>query len=116
MKTFDKLMSHIKTKMKIDETYVNENFEGGGKPIFFTLIPLLFCVFTFIYIVYLFIFQMECIIYNGKKPNGKIDWFGSVIPTFLLFTICGPCMFIYRLIFRCTNKSRNNNVRINNTF
>ncbi len=117
MEALDKLISYIKTKMKIYEIEdVNENFEQKKNPILLILIPLLFCVFSVIYTVYLFIFQMECIIYNGKKPNGKIDWFGTVIPTFLLFMICGPCMFIYRLIFRCTDKSRSNNVRRNNTF
>ena len=46
---------------------------------------------------------MECIIYNGKKPNGKIDWFGTVIPTFLLFMI----LFI---LFLYNNKNDTNKI------
>jgi len=80
---------------------------------FFIILSLMFCVFSFLYLIYMFIFQMECIIYNGKKPNGKIDWIGTVLPTLLLFACCGPCMFLYRLFNRCTNNSMNN-VRRNN--
>lgn len=117
MEALDKLISYIKTKMKIYEIEdVNENFKDKKKNSTLSVIlSLVFCVFSILCLVYMFIFQMECIIYNGKKPNGKIDWFGTVIPTFLLFMCCSPCMFIYRLIFRCTDNSRSNNVRRNNT-
>ena len=117
MDALDKLKSHIKTEMKKDkvEGEVAEGFEEKKKNSTLALIlSLVFCVFSILYFIYMFIFQMECIIYNGQKPNGKIDWFGTVVPTVLLFMFCGPCMFLYRLFNRCTNNSMGNNVRRNN--
>lgn len=118
MDALDKLKSHIKTEMKKNEVEgeVAEGFEEKKKNSTLALIlSLVFCVFSILYLVYMFIFQMECIIYNGKKPNGKIDWFGTVVPTVLLFMFCGPCMFLYRLFNRCTDNSMSSNVRRNNT-
>ena len=57
---------------------------------------------------------MECIIYKGQNVDGTINW-GSVIPTVLLFMFCGPCMFVYRLINRCTNGKEVSNVGKSNT-
>ena len=117
MDALDKLKSHIKSKMKNEvEGEVAEGFEEKKKnSTLAVILSLVFCVFSILYLVYMFIFQMECIIYNGKKPNGKIDWFGTVVPTVLLFMCCGPCMFLYRLFNRCTDNSMSSNVRRNNT-
>ena len=112
----DELKSHIKSKMKNEvEGEVAEGFKKKkNKSTLAVILSLVFCVFSILYSVYIFIFKMECIIYNGKNPSGKIDWFGTVVPTVLLFMCCGPCMFLYRLFNRCTNKDMRNNVR-NNT-
>ena len=74
------------------------------------VLSVIFCLLFVLYLVYLFIFQMECIIYKGQNVDGTINW-GSVIPTVLLFMFCGPCMFVYRLINRCTNGKEVSNVR-----
>ena len=117
----DELKSHIKSKMKNEvEGEVAEGFKKKKNKLTYIILLLyvvLFLVglFLVVYSVYIFIFQMECIIYNGKKPSGKIDWFGTVVPTVLLFMCCGPCMFLYRLFNRCTNKDMRNNVRNNTT-
>ena len=73
------------------------------------VLSVIFCLLFVLYLVYLFIFQMECIIYEGQNGDGTINW-GSVIPTVLLFMFCGPCMFVYRLINRCTNGKEVSNV------
>ena len=118
MDALDKLKSHIKTEMKKNEVEdeVAEGFKDKKKnSTLAVILSLVFCVFSILYLVYMFIFQMECIIYNGKKSSGKIDWFGTVVPTVLLFMCCGPCMFLYRLFNRCTDNSMSSNVRRNNT-
>lgn len=77
------------------------------------ILCLVFCILFILYLVYLFIFQIECIIYEGQKTDGTIDW-GSVVFTFFLFMCCGPCMFVYKLINRCTNGKEVSNVgRVN---
>lgn len=77
------------------------------------ILCLVFCILFILYLVYLFIFQIECIIYEGQKTDGTIDW-GSVVGTFFLFMCCGPCMFVYKLINRCTNGKEVSNVgRVN---
>ena len=48
---------------------------------------------------------MECIIFEGTRHNGTINWVGAVLPTMLLFILCGPCMFLYRFFNRCKNKN-----------
>lgn len=78
------------------------------------VLAVIFCLLFILYLVYLFIFQMECIIYEGQNGDGTINW-GSVVGTFFLFLCCGPCMFVYRLINRCTNGKEVSNVRrVNN--
>ena len=77
------------------------------------ILCLVFCILFILYLVYLFIFQIECIIYEGQKTDGSINW-GSVVGTFFLFMCCGPCMFVYKLINRCTNGKEVSNVgRVN---
>lgn len=77
------------------------------------ILCLVFCIIFILYLVYLFIFQIECIIYEGQKTDGSINW-GSVVGTFFLFMCCGPCMFVYKLINRCTNGKEVSNVgRVN---
>ena len=51
---------------------------------------------------------MECIIYKGKKSNGKINW-KETITTILLFAFCGPCMFVYRYLNRCSDRGQMSN-------
>lgn len=77
------------------------------------VLSVIFCLLFVLYLVYLFIFQMECIIYEGQNGDGTINW-GSVVATVLLFMFCGPCMFVYRLINRCTNGKEVSNVRRGN--
>jgi hypothetical protein len=77
------------------------------------ILGLVFCVLFILYLVYVFKFQIECIIYEGQNGDGSIKW-GSVVGTFFLFLCCGPCMFVYRLINRCTNGKQVSNVgRVN---
>ena len=78
------------------------------------ILCLVFCILFILYLVFLFIFQIECIIYEGQKTDGTIDW-GSVVGTFFLFMCCGPCMFVYKLINRCTNGKEVSNVGKGNT-
>lgn len=78
------------------------------------ILGLVFCVLFILYLVYVFKFQIECIIYDGQKTDGTIDW-GSVVGTFFLFLCCGPCMFVYRLINRCNNDKKVSNVGKVNT-
>lgn len=78
------------------------------------ILCLVFCILFILYLVYLFIFQIECIIYEGQKTDGSINW-GSVVGTFFLFMCCGPCMFVYKLINRCTNGKEVSNVGKSNT-
>jgi hypothetical protein len=101
----------------------NKNNKFGlGQGILGIVICLLVCTLNILYVVYLFIFSTECIIRRGQK-DGKILW-GFVIGQMILWSLCGPCMFIYRwLVDRCRpvnyNTSRNNtsrnNTRANNT-
>ena len=76
------------------------------------ILGLVFCVLFILYLVYVFKFQIECIIYDGQKTDGTIDW-GSVVGTFFLFLCCGPCMFVYRLINRCNNDKKSNVGKVN---
>ena len=118
MNPLDELKKHIKKQMNNNAQETEESFaqkQSGTAGAIVLILSCLMCIFSILYFIYMFIFQMECIIYNGQKPNGKIDWFGTVVPTIFLFMFCGPCMFLYRLFNRCTNNSMGNNVRRNNT-
>ena len=118
MNPLEELKKHIKKQMNNNTQETEEGFaqkQGGVVGAIALILSCLMCIFSILYFIYMFIFQMECIIYNGQKPNGKIDWFGTVVPTIFLFMFCGPCMFLYRLFNRCTNNSMGNNVRRNNT-
>jgi hypothetical protein len=103
-------------------TDVKEGFKANkkipfGQGILGIAICLLVCTLNILYVVYLFIFSTECIIRRGQK-DGKILW-GFVIGQMLLWSLCGPCMFIYRwLVDRCRPENyntRRNNTRANNT-
>ena len=111
----DELNTHFKKQLnkKTEPIKTTEKFEQKKKMSNMgVVLALVFCCFSILYLVYMFIFQMECIIYNGQKSDGKINW-GTVVSTVLLFMFCGPCMFLYRLFNRCTNKDMRNNVRNN---
>lgn len=69
------------------------------------IMSVVICILAVMYMIYLIKFQIECIIYEGTRPNGSINWVGAVIPTILLFMCCGPCMFVYRFFNRCKNKN-----------
>tara|TARA_B100000900_G_C20055255_1_gene503591 strand:+ start:114 stop:431 length:318 start_codon:yes stop_codon:yes gene_type:complete len=92
-----------KTKENFVEEFQQQSNEMGVGG---AIMSIIFCLLTLAYTVYLVKFQIECIIYEGVKDN-KIDWFGKIVPTLLLFACCGPCMVVYRFFNRCKPKMEN---------
>ena len=95
-----------------EKFYATKKMGVGG-----SILSLFLCMSLLAYFVYSFIFKMECIIYKGKKSNGEINW-KETITTILLFAFCGPCMFVYRYLNRCSDRGQmgNNMYDISNNF
>tara|TARA_B110000259_G_scaffold96296_2_gene111388 strand:+ start:2974 stop:3318 length:345 start_codon:yes stop_codon:yes gene_type:complete len=101
---YDKFLSSILKKfnlVKINEEKFQENTQVGMLSI---IISLIMCILSCAYSIIFLKNFIQCLVFNSVKLNGRIDWTGVIIPTYLLAMCCGPCMFIYWLIYPCKNK------------